>query len=296
MRLVPALLSILLTAAPALAQIGEPGDSAQQTSAYGTFFAYILGAVGSLVVILLIVHQIRTMRDEARRGKKTGKELVEILDDEKPKKKKRKDLYLGEKVPEWKAGNRKAATWAGLNFLARADEAFDPKRLAKVATEAFRSVKAAVEARTTKAIERRVTPTCLDKLKGEIKNLRQEGERHVFGRLEVTEVDVVHVEAPADEDRHTFTALIGARSQDYIADEQTGKPLRGDRETYAYQEFWQFRRVRGKWLVERIRSSGDMDRVLNAKNLLPKADLDRFAKKATPEHLREFGASDVEAI
>jgi len=293
MRRLPALalLSVLLTAAPAFAPgIGEAGDSDQQTTAYGTFFAYVIGAVGSIVVILLITHQVRTLREEARRGTKVGRELVEILDADKPKNKKRKDLYLGEKVPEWKASNRRLATEAALRLLARADDGFTLKRLTDVVQKVVPAAKAAVEVRSTKAIEPKVTPACLQKLKEEIKGLRDKGERHVFGKLEVEEVEVVHVEAPAEEEKHTFTALVSVKSQDYYADEKTGKRLRGDKEKYSYQEFWQFRRVGGKWLLDRVRSSSDMDRVLNAKNILTRDDLNVLAKKLEPKHLPEFAA------
>src|SRR6476469_8406581 len=101
-----ALASLLLVASPAFAQIGDPGDSSQQMGAYGQFFAYVVGAVGGIAVILFGIHVIKGMIAEQRRGKKTGKLIEEILDDT-PQKRKKETLYLGEKVPDWKVGNRR---------------------------------------------------------------------------------------------------------------------------------------------------------------------------------------------
>jgi hypothetical protein len=66
--------------------------------------------------------------------------------------------------------------------------------------------------------------------------------------------------------------------------------LRGDKKLYEYQEFWRFRRTKDMWLAERIRQAGDMDMVLEPKNVMTHADLDRFTKSAEPELLREFTA------
>lgn len=290
-----ALACLLLTVAPAFAQIGDPGDSGQQMSAYGQFFGYVLGAVGGIAVLIFGVHVVKSMIHEHRRGKKTGKLIEDILDDTPQKKKKREDLYLGEKVPDWKVGNRRQATEAALRLLSRADKEFTLKRLTDVSQKAFTIVKGAIEERATKGLEHRLTPACLEKLREQVKELRKEGEKRVFGKVEVTEVEIVHVEAPEDESRHTFTALVSARSRDYITDDKTGKRLRGDKETYAYQEFLQFHRVGRKWLLQRVRSSSDMDRVLFAKNVLNRDDLAALTKKVDEKLIREFESDDPAA-
>jgi predicted lipid-binding transport protein (Tim44 family) len=283
-----ALLTLVLTAAPARAQLGEAGDSTSQTQAYGTFFAYVCGAIGLVGLIYGGVHVIKGMQEEARRGKTTGVLREQILDDHK--KKEKRELYLGEKVPDWKAGNRREASEAALRILSRADKRFTLKHVTDVASEVFLAVKAALEVRSWKAIKERVTADCLDKLKAEMKRLHDEGIKHVFSPVEITEVDIVHLEAPEDKEKHTFVALISAQSRDYYADEKTGKVKRGDKKTYAYQEFWCFRRAGKAWLLDRIRSSSDMDYILNAKNVLTQADLDALAKKADEKHVREFVA------
>ncbi|HKB05321.1 MAG TPA: TIM44-like domain-containing protein [Gemmataceae bacterium] len=283
-----ALLAVLIVASPAVAQIGDPGDSTSQTQAYGTFFAYVCGGIGLIALILGGIHVVKGMQEEARRGKTTGVLREQILDDHK--KKVKRDLYLGERVPDWKMGNRKEATEAALRLLSRTDKRFTLKHLTDVASEAYVAVKAALEVRSWKAIQKFVTADCLDKLKAEMKKLHDEGVKHVFGKVEVVEVHIVHVEAPANVDNHSFTALIEAESRDYFADEKTGKIKRGDKKTYAVQEFWHFRRAGKNWLLERIRTSSDMDYVLNAKNVLTRADLDVLAKKLDEKHIREFVA------
>ena len=293
-RLIPlALLVVLFSAAPALAAIGDAGDSEQQTSAYGQFFGYVCAAVAFLVILIGGIQIAKGMAAENRRGKKTGSLIEEILDKE-PRRDDDRELYLGEKVPEWKAGNRRAATWAALQLIARKDNFFEPDYMIKAATKSFKAIKAAIEQRSTKDIRDRVTPDCLARLKEEIKKLGEEGELHIFGKTEVTGVDIVHIEAPAAKDKHTFTALVSVRSQDFIKNEKTGKVLKGDKKVYTYQEFWRFRRSDTRWLVEQIRTSSFMDAVLHAKNVLTRADREAFAKKADPKHVQEFLDPDEE--
>jgi hypothetical protein len=289
-RLVPlALLLALLTASPALAALGDEFGSEQQTEGYGRMFAYVLGAVAVIVIILVVKHVITSMVDETRRGKKVFVE-TDILD-ENAKDRKEPELYLGEKVPEWKIKQRLKATRAALKFLTESDEAFSRKGLGAVALKAFRAVKLAIEDRTVKGLDEVVGPKAMEEIKDEIKKLKSKGELRIFGDPDVTGFEVVQVEAPADKKNHTFTALISAVSKDYIADDRSKKKKRGDKKYYAYAEFWRFRRIKGEWLVDRIRVSGDMDMVLEPKNVLTEADLKAFLKEADDEHyVREFVA------
>lgn len=203
---------------------------------------------------------------------------------------KQQAMFKGEKVPDWKIASRQKATRAILKFLSYTDTWFEKKYVADVADEAFRLVKDAIEAGSIKGIERRVTPECLEEIRTEVKNLRKERERHVFGRVEVTGVMVLHVEAPAGKENHTFTALISAKSKDFFEDDETGEVLRGDKKTYTYQEFWTFRRSKERWLLELRQPSTDLDNVLEAKNVLAAIDLEEFAKDADPEFLKEVVA------
>ena len=289
-RLTPlALLLVLLTASPAPAMLGDDMGSEQQTEGYGRLFAYVIAAATVIVVILVAKHVIGGMIEESRRGKRVFVE-TDILD-ENPQNRREPDLYLGEKVPEWKIKQRLTATRAALKFLAESDDAFARKGLGSVALKAFRTVKIAVEDRTVKGLDEVVGPKAMEELKDEIKKLKSKGEIRVYGDVDVTGFEVVQVEAPAEKKNHTFTALISAQSKDYIADDKTKKRKRGDKKLYAYAEFWRFRRIKGEWLVERIRASGDMDMVLQPKNVLTEADLKEFLKEADDEHFeREFVA------
>jgi hypothetical protein len=280
-----ALLLLVLAASPAFAE--DDLGSEAQTAGYGRLFGLVGLVVGSLVALLVIIHIVRGFIAEASRGKKI-KELVDILDD-LPKQK--RVLYLGEKVPEWKVGNRAEATAAALKLLARADDWFDPKYLGTVTEGAFKAYKSAVERRSSKKVAPRLGDRCLEELVAEIKRLRKKGEYHVFGEPEITSIEIVHVEAPRSKDKQTFAALVSARSRDFFADEKSGEVLRGDKKLYIYQEFLCFRRTKERWMVERIRPAGDMDYVLHAKNVLTQADLDAFTKTADPDHLREFAAA-----
>jgi hypothetical protein len=288
-RLSPLVLFVLLVAAsPALSADNDDLGSEAQTQGYGHIFGYVLLVAAGGILLLGGVYVFKGMLAEVQRGKTTGVFREAILDD-MPKKKPRA-LYLGEKVPDWKVANRLKANGPALKFLARSDNWFDTAYLAKIATGAFKGIKAALEGRTSKKIEDRVTPEFLEEIKAEIKRLHKKGELHLFSPVEIEEIAIVHFEAPATTTRHTFTALISAKSRDYFRDDKSGEVLRGDKKYYAYQEFWRFRRTKARWVLERIRPSGDMDTVLGAKNVMTQKDLDKFAKSADEELLREFVA------
>jgi len=281
-----ALSLVLFMASPAHAKLGEELDSEQQTQGYGRIFAFVCGGISVIVVLLVATHVIRGMVDESKRGKKKGRMPETILDNAPPMKK--QALYLGEKVPDWKFANRRAATAAALQFITRNDDWYDEEYLTKVVSKSFRAIKGAVEVRSAKKVEHLVTDKCLEELQGEMARLKTKGDLHLFGQIDVTDVQVVLLQVPAQKLKQSFVALISARSRDFFQDDKTGELLRGDRKTYAYQEFWTFKRSKERWLVESIRTSSDMDNVLNAKNVMAETDLDKFAKKADPEHVREF--------
>jgi predicted lipid-binding transport protein (Tim44 family) len=243
------------------------------------------GCCCSLLIIGIFIWFLGKFVGEFERGRKQGLTDEEVLD-ELPKK--RQIMFRGEKVPDWKIAARQKATKAILKFLSYTDNWFEKRYLSDVADEAFRLVKEAVEAQSIRGIERRVTPDLLEELKEEIKKDRREQQRHVFGRCEVTDVTVLHVEAPPEKLQHTFTALISVKSKDFVEDDETGEVLKGDKRTYAYQEFWTFRRSEKRWLVELIRPSTDLDSVLESKNVMAAIDLEEFAKDADPEFLKEI--------
>jgi predicted lipid-binding transport protein (Tim44 family) len=290
MRLLTALALVLVLASSALAQsqFTDNDDSEHQQQQYGKIFGGVcigLAALGTLIGGYIV---FKGMIAEHSRGKKRSPFREEILD--KPAKRPQQELYLGEKVPEWKISGRQKATWAALKFLSETDEKFRGKYMVKVADRAVQLVKESIEARSLKPVLKLVTPKYLDQLRAEIKGLREDGSIHIFGQVEVTGVEIIHLEAPEGKVNHAFVALVSARSKDYLRDEKTGQVLRGDKKLYTYQEFWCFQRVKGRWLLGRVRPAGDMDRILEAKNVLAQADLKEFAKDADEECLREFVA------
>jgi Tim44-like domain len=271
-------LILLLSTSPLFARDGE-GVNIVAGSACCCVTLLIFVGIPALV--------FRSFLAELARGRKSGLTDEEVLD-ELPKK--RQIMFKGEKVPVWRIAARSKATKAILKFLSYTDNWFDRKYLADVVDEAFRLVKESIEARSVREIERRVTPEYLEELRCDLKRLKENQEVHIFGRIEVTDVNVLHVEAPAGKENHTFTALISSQSKDFTEDEETGEVLRDDKKTYAFQEFWTFRRSEKRWLVELIRPSNDLDNVLEAKNVLAPIDLEEFAKDADPEFLKEVVA------
>ena len=291
MRPLSALALLALAAPPALAQSGlDDMGSEQQTQGYGALFGVVCGLGAALVIILVVVQVIKGMAAESARGKKV-KVFTDILDEDDVKKKKREiALYLGEKVPEWKVKNRLAATKAALKFLGKTNDWWDSKLMATFVREAFLSVKEGITDRSTKKMKKWLTDKCLEGVQAEVQKLKKKGELHILDKLEIVEIQVVHFEAAGPIANHTFTALVMASSRDFFKDDKSGEVLRGDKKLYEYQEFWRFRRTKDMWLCERIRQSGDMDMVLDPKNVMAKADLDKFTKTADEAHLREFTA------
>jgi hypothetical protein len=288
LRALPLLL-VLFAASPARAASGlDDMGSEQQTEGYGKLFGIACGAVAGIAVLAGGYIVIKGMMAEHGRGKKVSV-FTDILDTDDAKKKRREPaLRLGEKVPDWKIKNRMAATWAALNYLGKSDDWWDPKLMTEFVTQAFEAVKAGIEVRSTKKMAKRLTDECLDGIKAEIKKLAKKREIHVLDKLEIVEVQLVHFEAPASKTKHTFTALISAVSRNFYKDEKTGEVLRGDKKLYETQEFWRFRRAKDFWLVERIREAGDMDVVLEHKNVMTPTDMAAFSKKADEAFLREF--------
>jgi len=246
--------------------------------------------VGVLVVSTFIgvpVWIFTKMKAESERGKKYGPTLEEILEDIPQKK---VVTFKGEKVPDWQIVTRQKATKAVLKFLECTDNWFEKKYISDVADEAFRLVQESIEARSVRGIENRVTPEFLEEKRDEIKNLKKKREFHIFDKVVVTDVDVIHVEVPTGKENHTFTALISAKSRDFFEDDETGELIRGDKKVYVYQEFWTFRRSEKRWLVELVQPTTDAETVLAAKNVLAKIDCEEFAKEAKPEHMQHVTA------
>jgi hypothetical protein len=280
-----AVLALLVLAVPAFADMELDPD--KQTAEYGHMFSYICGVGGAAIVIVTIYLIIKQIFAEGGRGKKV-KTLQEQMLDDAPKKKEYRVLYLGEKVPDWKTANRLAATVAALKMLGKKDDWWDPKNMSVFVERAFKSVKAAIETRSSKKIKDLVTPACLEKLKGQMAALKADKELHIYGKPDINGIEIVHFEAAGARTSHSFTALVSAVSKDFIQSEKTGEVLKGDRKYYEYQEFWRFQRTRDNWLVDQIRSSSDMDVIIHTKCSMNQADLDKLAKTTDQEVLREI--------
>lgn len=264
-------------------------DSENQMQQYRGIFGWACGGIAALTLLLGGYLVFKGFIAEAARGKKKLEWMQKILEEEAPKTA-QKDRYMGEKVPEWKIDNRTKATKAALKFLACTDNRWSLKHITAVSSQIFKLARKSLEVRSTKKLTPFVNEDTLEKLQAEVKKLVKKGQFHVFGKLEVTDVTVVHFEAPVGKNNHTFTALITAKSKDFFEDEESGEVLRGDKKTYHYQEFWKFRRTKPRWIVERIRSAGDMDRVLESKNVMAAVDLEEFSKDLDEEFTREFVA------
>ena len=285
------LLQFLLFVSPAFAALGPELDSEAQTNQYGQIFGFGCGGALILGILLAIYLLAKGAKAESDRGKKRSAFREEILD-EKPKKKKPEALYLGEKVPDWKIDGRKKATKAALIFLTVNDDWFERKYITNVVHEAVGLIKGAIEARSTKKVKKLLTTRCQEELAEEVTALINKKRLRIFGEVEITGVDIVHVASPAATKSHTFTALVSLKSKDYIKrDNEAGEVLKGDKKVYGYQEFWTFHRSTERWLLDSIRPSGDMDRVLAPKNVMSPKKWNEFVKDADPEHLREFEAA-----
>ncbi len=219
----------------------------------------------------------------------SGIDPSEVIDD-RPKK--QDVVYKSEKVPEWKILPRDKATRRLLKYMSAQDKWFERKYLCEILEDVYVRLREATERRSVKSVETDLTQEHADELHAQLKAMKKKRQRRIFGKVKVIDINILQIEATGPKDKHTVTALVTAQSKDYVEDDETGKAVEGKKKTYYFQEFWTLRRGAKRWLVELIRPPGDADSVLEAKNVLSKADYDGLKAEAESGVLEHVVARD----
>lgn len=254
----------------------------------GYYWGSIIGGLMCTVIsIYVLVWVIKSMQTGSRPA---GRD--DLLNEALDGKKKADVTYKSEKVPDWKILPRDKATRRLLKFLSLKDKWFERKYLCEVLDEAYVQIREATERRSVGRMEEFLTEEHADELHAQLKAMKKKGQRRVFGNVKVIDINILHVEAVGPKTKHTVTALITAQSKDYVEDDETGKAVEGKKKTYYFQEFWTLRRGPKRWLVELIRPSGDSESVLEAKNVVSKADYESLAAEAEASALEHVVARD----
>ncbi|WP_020469928.1 TIM44-like domain-containing protein [Zavarzinella formosa] len=235
----------------------------------GYIFGYVAGSSCFFLISIFVLRAVwRSMFGE-RNARRVTVDPADILDDTE---KKPEILYKTEKVPEWKVAHREKATRKLLKFMAARDKWLERKYLCEMFEEAYLLVREAMERRSVERIEKYLTEEHADELHANLKALKKKGRRRIFGRVEITDIEILQIETAGPKSKQTVTAMITVKSKDYIESDESGKVVEGTKKTYYFQEFWTFRRGEKRWLVELIRPSADVDSVMESKNVISKSD------------------------
>ena len=245
-----------------------------------------MGAGG--IILLGGIYVFKGMLAEIQRGKTTGVFREAILDD-LPKKKPRA-LYLGEKVPDWEGRQPAQGQRAGPEAPGPVRRLVRPRVPGQGHHRGVQGGEGGPGGADVQEDRGPGRPEFLEQIKAEIKRLHKKGELHVFSPVEIEEIQIVHFEAPAAK----AADVHGPRLR------QVGRLPPGRQVRRGAPGGQEVLRLPGVLAVPadqgpvgagvRFRPSGDMDTVLGAKNVLAPADLDKFAKTADEELLREFVA------
>jgi predicted lipid-binding transport protein (Tim44 family) len=211
-----------------------------------------------------------------------------------PGKKKAPIRRKGDAVPDWKVKPKAEAAAALLDFLSDLDPAFDAARLVRWIEDTAVRVREAIEDGDIESISERLTENGRRELQIVLDALSADRARRVYGKVTPIDVRPVLVDAPADADRHTVTALVTLRSRDYVADARTGNIRDGnDGEWVVTHEFWSFRRDGKRWRLDRVRPAAEADELLDVLNELSADRYREFQRVASPAVLEHVTPVEI---
>jgi len=165
------------------------------------------------------------------------------------------DFLLSRGAIQAKAGQ----TLRLMQHLAARDPSLDPAPLEQFVRSTFIQLQKCWDARDYEPMRPLLMPDLFRSHAAQLAAMiRQHEINHIQG-LEVLNVDFVQLRYTAQPERREFTALITAAAQDYYTDDRSGLFVRGDREKRAFQEFWVFHYLGGRWLLREIDQSRESD-------------------------------------
>jgi hypothetical protein len=165
-------------------------------------------------------------------------------------------------VPKGKLFRKVKPTKILLEFMATKDKWFNPEYLREVAKETFKNIRDAWEESDFELLRGYVTPAFYDRYEESMEEKDELLRPKPLSNMKLLRIDLVHFNASAKPENHTFTALISAEDLEFEEDDDDDDRRR-DRKgpRIDYQEFWTFKR-RSRWQLDRIRTVEISDAVL----------------------------------
>lgn len=146
-----------------------------------------------------------------------------------------------------------------INFISQQDKNFDITYIKNTVSNTFLKLQECWQNRDYSPMKELMTENIYIKHTSQIDMMIKENEINKIEDLKILSIDIVGVRYTAKEDGRFFTSLITAEAKDYYIDDRTNNFLRGDTTPQQFQEFWIFKLVNGKWLLDEIEQTAESD-------------------------------------
>ncbi|PIS47384.1 MAG: hypothetical protein COT17_03660, partial [Elusimicrobia bacterium CG08_land_8_20_14_0_20_51_18] len=146
-----------------------------------------------------------------------------------------------------------------LRFLARQDGNFNPEALIETVKKTFENLQICWSNREYLPMKNLVMDHLFHRHEVQLAIMKDHNEINVMEDVSVLAVDIIGLRYTSQQENRFFTALITAKAKDYYIDDRDNSFLRGSRSAEEFQEFWIFRFMGGKWLLDKIEQTAESD-------------------------------------
>ncbi|MBP7795321.1 MAG: TIM44-like domain-containing protein [Elusimicrobiales bacterium] len=173
-----------------------------------------------------------------------------------------------------------------INFISQQDKNFDIAYIKNTVSNIFLKLEECWQKRDYDPMKDLLTQSLYIKHTSQIDMMIKENEINIIDDLKIVSIDIVGLRYTAKEDGCFFTALITAEAKDYYIDDRNNNFLRGERTPKQFQEFWIFKLIEGKWLLDEIEQTAESDE-------LTKED---FVEQFTDNTLSQIYGEDISNV
>ena len=192
------------------------------------------------------------------------------------------DVIIGRRQVKKKRGK----TMKLLEFIAKVDEDWQPKKLEDHARKMFIKLQDHWQARDYDPLKGLIEPRIFRDHTRQLEGLKRNHEINVIDDLKIKHVDLVHVHYTHEPEDREYTALITVSAINYYVEDRTRKFIRGDKTPLDHQEFWTFRWDGERWLLLEIEQSSASD-ILTDDNLF---------EQFTDEGVKQVYGDEADAV
>ncbi|WP_020471247.1 TIM44-like domain-containing protein [Zavarzinella formosa] len=190
---------------------------------------------------------------------------------------------VGDTIPDWKIVKKAEAALAVMKFLDKEDPQFDVRRLPKRVEATIIVMRKSFEEEKLMGLRKNLTPAFFKATKKRLDELRERGERQIYGDLDVRKITVLHVESPENDGPARVTALVSVKSRDYVRLKKTKKVIRGEEnEWVVVREIWVFQWDGERWRADDILSPEIIDDILARPHIIPADRFEDFRSQHPP--------------